>query len=85
MQGLIHAMRFLLPLIEHRMCASHIYARWGKNTLVKSFNFNFGILQGPQISQRPKTITDHEEYEGGEGEGGREREGCRGAIKEVTY
>lgn len=74
-------MRFLLPLIEHRMCASHIYARWGKNTLVKSFNFNFGILQGPQISQRPKTITDHEEYEGGEGEGGEREKAVEELLK----
>ncbi|XP_039127844.1 uncharacterized protein LOC120263931 [Dioscorea cayenensis subsp. rotundata] len=29
-KGLQHAVNALLPLIEHRMCARHIYARWGK-------------------------------------------------------
>ncbi|XP_039144000.1 uncharacterized protein LOC120281164 [Dioscorea cayenensis subsp. rotundata] len=37
-KGLIHAVRDFLPLIEHRMCARHIYARWGKRHLVKKSN-----------------------------------------------
>lgn len=34
-------MRDLLPLIEHRMCARHIYARWGKRNPGKEIQLQF--------------------------------------------
>ena len=30
MQGLLKAVKELVPNVEHRMCARHIYANWRK-------------------------------------------------------
>lgn len=44
MQGLIHAVNTLLPLIEHRMmCARHIYVRWAKKYQSKELQLQFWI------------------------------------------
>ena len=34
-------MRNLLPLIEHKMCARHIYAKWGKKHPGKELQLSF--------------------------------------------
>ncbi|XP_039118187.1 uncharacterized protein LOC120254107 [Dioscorea cayenensis subsp. rotundata] len=51
-KGLIYAVKDLLPMIKHRMCARHIYARWRKNTMARSFKLNFGAFIGVLTSPR---------------------------------
>lgn len=41
LQGLIHVVTTLLPFIEHRICARHIYARWAKKHHGKDLQLQF--------------------------------------------
>lgn len=43
-KGLIHAVTTLMPFIEYRMCARHIYARWGKQHPGKELQIQFWII-----------------------------------------
>ncbi|XP_039126939.1 uncharacterized protein LOC120263096 [Dioscorea cayenensis subsp. rotundata] len=55
--GLIHAVKELLPLIEHRMCARHIYARWGKQHQGKEFQIQFwNITRATTVPEFPKQL-----------------------------
>ena len=41
-----------MPLVEHRMCVGHIYARWGKRNSGKDLQLQFWITA--RSSNKPK-------------------------------
>ncbi|XP_039146523.1 uncharacterized protein LOC120283834 [Dioscorea cayenensis subsp. rotundata] len=61
-KGLIHAVNNLLPLIEHRMCARHIYARWGKIYPGKDLQIQFWCIarstSEPEVKKQIQKMKD---------------------------
>ncbi|XP_039113801.1 uncharacterized protein LOC120249377 [Dioscorea cayenensis subsp. rotundata] len=61
-KGLIHAVNNLLPLIEHRMCARHIYARWGKIYPGKDLHIQFWCIarstSEPEVKKQIQKMKD---------------------------
>ncbi|XP_039145936.1 uncharacterized protein LOC120283315 [Dioscorea cayenensis subsp. rotundata] len=65
-KGLIHAINELLPHIEHRMCARHIYARWGKSYPGKDLQIQFwNIARSTSEPEMKKQIEKMKELKGG--------------------
>ena len=66
LHGLIHAINALLPFIEHRMCARHIYARWGKKHQGKELQIQFwNIARSTSHPEMQKQLQQMRNLKGG--------------------
>ncbi|XP_039131855.1 uncharacterized protein LOC120268592 [Dioscorea cayenensis subsp. rotundata] len=66
-KGLIHAVKDLLPFIEHRMCARHIYARWGKKHQGKELQLQFwNVAISTSIPEMKKHLDQMRKMKGGD-------------------
>ena len=60
-------MRNLLPLIEHRICARHIYARRGKKHPGKELKLNFwNVARSATIPEMQNHLQSMKKLNGGE-------------------
>ena len=60
-------MNALLPFIEHRMCAWHIYARWGKKHIGKKLQIQFwNIARSTRHPEMQKQFDQMKNLRGGD-------------------
>lgn len=60
-------MKILLPFIEHRMCARHIYARWGKKHPGKELQLQFwNIAKSTSMAEMQNNLQIMKNMIGGE-------------------
>ncbi|XVF65088.1 hypothetical protein PTKIN_Ptkin09bG0218700 [Pterospermum kingtungense] len=65
-KGLIRSVQEILPLVEQRMCARHIYARWGKRNSGKELQYQFWVTaRSPNEPEMRKQLDDMAELENG--------------------